>query len=209
MPVFAQEASTANVLIIGDSISIGYTPFTKELLKEKATVVHNAGNAGPTTNGLANIEKWLGETKWDVIHFNWGLHDLCYRNPDSKESGNRDKVNGTISTTLEQYEANLEELVCRLEETGAALIWANTTVVPEDEVGRFVCDEIKYNKVAEKIMKKHNIQINDLYTVSSCFPEELLAGAGNVHYKKDGYKILACQVATHINYHLEMLKAVK
>ncbi len=35
-------------------------------------------NGGPTTNGLKNLGAWLGKSKWDVIHFNWGLHDLKY-----------------------------------------------------------------------------------------------------------------------------------
>ncbi|MEX5491452.1 hypothetical protein ABFV43_21925, partial [Pseudomonas fulva] len=84
------------------------------------------------TIGLEKIDKWLAaEKKWDVIHFNWGLWDLCYRNPTSKNQGNRDKVNGKILSTPEEYEKDLEKLVARLKTTGAKLIWANTTVVPE------------------------------------------------------------------------------
>jgi len=39
-----------------------------------------------------------------VIHFNWGLWDLCYRNPLVKNQGNRDKVNGKLSVSLDDYE---------------------------------------------------------------------------------------------------------
>lgn len=138
-------------MIIGDSISSGYTPYVKELLKGEATVERPMGNAQHTRTGLKHLDKWLGKTKWDVIHFNWGLWDLCYRHPDSKVQGNRDKVNGTITTTLEQYEKNLDQLVTRLEKTNATLIWAHTTVVPEKEAGRFVGDDKKYNEVAAKI----------------------------------------------------------
>lgn len=81
------------VLIVGDSISIGYTPFVKESLKEVAEVVHNPGNAKHTGNGLKHIEDWIGDEQWDIIHFNWGLWDLCYRHPDSKVQGQRDKAN--------------------------------------------------------------------------------------------------------------------
>ncbi len=122
-----QRNELPQVLIIGDSISIGYTPHVKQMLLAEANVVHNKGNAGPTENGLKNIDEWIGTTKWDAIHFNWGLHDLCYRHPDSKTQGRRDKINGTISTSLDQYEKNLEILVQRLKKTGAALIWASTT----------------------------------------------------------------------------------
>jgi hypothetical protein len=55
------------------------------------------GNGQDSNHGVANIDKWLGDRKWDVIHFNWGLWDICYRSPASKEQGHRDKVNGTLS----------------------------------------------------------------------------------------------------------------
>src|SRR5688572_21808238 len=63
------------VLLIGDSISIGYTLAVRDLLKGKANVHRIPTNGGPTTNGLARLKQWLGDGKWDVIHFNWGLHD--------------------------------------------------------------------------------------------------------------------------------------
>src|SRR5438309_341299 len=64
------------VLLIGDSISIGYTLPTRRLLQGRANVHRIPENGGPTTNGLTKLDKWLGNGKWDVIHFNWGLHDL-------------------------------------------------------------------------------------------------------------------------------------
>src|SRR5581483_1704324 len=64
------------VLLIGDSISMGYTLPVRKLLADRANVHRIPENGGPTTTGLKNIEKWLGDDKWDVIHFNWGLHDL-------------------------------------------------------------------------------------------------------------------------------------
>lgn len=190
------------VLIIGDSISIGYTPAVIELLKGEADVERVKGNCGDTRAGLEKLKKtWLGDTKWDVIHFNWGLHDLCYRNPEAKEQGNRDKVKGTISVPLDQYEKNLDVLVGQLKETGAVLIWAATTVVPEDEAGRIVGDDIKYNAVAAKVMQKHGIAINDLHALSKGFAGKY-SKPGNVHYDQEGSGKLAEQVAASIREHL-------
>jgi len=189
------EGRLPSVLIIGDSISIGYTPHVAKLLSGEAVVRHHKGNAGPTGNGLKMLEKWLGKEKWDIIHFNWGLHDLCYRNPKSKAQGHRDKINGTLTTSLEQYEKNLDQLVSRLRKTGAALIWAHTTVVPEGEVGRFVGDDKKYNEVATRVMKKHGITIDDLHALTAGFPPVLFKAPGNVHYKTEGYRKLAEQVS--------------
>ena len=49
---FGTDAELPKVLIIGDSISIGYTPYVKELLAGKAIVKHNPGNAEDTVKGL-------------------------------------------------------------------------------------------------------------------------------------------------------------
>jgi lysophospholipase L1-like esterase len=193
-----KEVALPKVLIIGDSISMGFTPHVSRQLEEKAAVTHNRGNAKHTSEGLAKLDQWIGKTDWDVIHFNWGLWDLCYRHPESKVQGHRDKVNGTLTTTLEQYEKNLEQLVSRLENTNAKLIWANTTVVPEGEAGRVQGDDVKYNEVAARIMKNHGIIINDLHSLTKTFPPNLFDGPGNVHYTQEGYQKIGQQVTDHI-----------
>src|SRR2546430_2696439 len=76
MAEITDDPKLPRVLLIGDSISIGYTIPTRELLKGKANLHRIPANGGSTKDGLANIDKWLGTGKWDVIHFNWGLHDL-------------------------------------------------------------------------------------------------------------------------------------
>jgi len=185
-----------HVLIIGDSISIGYTPYLAEMLKDEAIVKHNEGNAQDTGTGLKNLDRWIGTTKWDVINFNWGLWDLCYQYPDAKAYG--DKIKGTITTSLEQYERNLDLLVLRLKKTGAALIWVQTTVVPDLEPGMFVGDDKKYNDVAAIVMKKHGVMINNLHALTKGFTRDFFVAPGNVHYTMDGYKKIAEQVADKI-----------
>jgi hypothetical protein len=196
---FTADAKLPNVLILGDSISIGYTRLVRAKLHGKANVFRpmkgkGPDNCGDTTIGLKNIDAWLGERKWDVIHFNWGLWDLCYRNPQSKEQGNRDKVAGKLSTPPADYEKNLEQLVKRLEATGAKLIWANTTVVPEGEAGRFVGDDAKYNAIAASVMQTHGIATNDLFTLTKGFAGKHSVKPGDVHFTAAGYEKLAAQV---------------
>ncbi|MFO0817031.1 MAG: SGNH/GDSL hydrolase family protein [Pirellulales bacterium] len=190
-------------LILGDSISIGYTPLVVQSLQGKVAVSRPKANCGSTVAGLANLDKWLAGGPWQVIHFNWGLHDLCYRNPEAKAQGNRDKVNGKQSVPVAEYEKNLETLVERLKKTGATLIFATTTIVPEGESGRFVGDDVKYNEAAERVMKKHGIRIDDLHALSKTFKPELFVGPGNVHFKPEGSKQLAERVSESI---LEALK---
>jgi hypothetical protein len=201
-----------NVLIIGDSISGGYIQDVRQLLDGRANVLRpvqkvKKGSKNITFRdtrfGLVNVEKWLGDLKWEVIHFNWGLHDLCYRTPLVNNQSSRDKINGKISVPLADYRDNLEELVVRLKSTGAVLIWASTTFVPEGEVGRFAGDELKYNDKAREVMEKHGIAINDLHALTSNFDITLFRKPGNVHYTKEGSQKIAVQVAEKIEQALK------
>lgn len=185
-PVADQEG-LPRVLLIGDSISMGYTLPTRALLEGRANVHRIPTNGGPTSNGVKNLAKWLGEGKWDVIHFNWGLHDL------------KSMPDGTPQISLEDYEKNLRTLVAQLKATGATLVWASTTPVPEGELKppRSNADVVRYNEVAAKVMAENGVRINDLYAL--CLPRlaELQLPV-NVHFSAKGSAALAEQVAAVI-----------
>jgi GDSL-like Lipase/Acylhydrolase family len=188
-PAFApvvDDPKLPRVLLIGDSISIGYTVPVQKLLKGKANVHRIPTNVGPTINGLAHLKEWLGDGKWDVIHFNWGLHDLKFM-PDGKRQ-----------VDLKDYEKNLRELVRRLQAIGAKLIWATTTPVPEGvNPPRKDADVVAYNAVALKIMEENKIAVDDLYSYALPKLEEIQLPA-NVHYTREGYGVLAKRVAASI-----------
>ena len=190
--------SMPRILIIGDSISIGYTPYVNEMFQGRAEVVHNPGNAQHTGTGLEKIDEWLGDGNWDVIHFNWGLWDLCYRHPESTNQGRRDKERGALTTSLNTYESNLETLVARLQQTGAKLIWGNTSFVPEGELGRIKGDELNYNRAAARVMSRHGISINDIRSLTAAFEPDLFNAPGDVHYLPEGYQNLGIQVVNTI-----------
>lgn len=94
------------VLILGDSISIGYTLQVRELLKGKANVHRPATNCFSTREGAQQLDQWLGKDKWDVIHFNFGLHDLKYVD-DKGKVVNADK--GHINVPLPEYEKSAHD----------------------------------------------------------------------------------------------------
>ncbi|MBK1834004.1 SGNH/GDSL hydrolase family protein [Roseibacillus ishigakijimensis] len=197
-PTPAAREALPPVLLIGDSISLGYTPFVQELMAKEAAVRHHPGNAQHTGTGLRKLDDWLGDTDWAVIHFNWGLWDLCYRHPESKEQGRRDKESGTLTTPLDRYRENLSQLVERLKDTGATLIWAETTYVPPGEAGRKLGDELRYNAVAREVMEEKGIAINELNALTRSFTPDLFAGPGDVHYTPAGSRKLARQVTKAI-----------
>jgi lysophospholipase L1-like esterase len=186
------------VLIIGDSISIGYFPFVKSAFGEDTIVIHNEGKAQHTGTGLKKIKSYLNNERWDVIHFNWGLWDLCYRDPVSNNQGHRNKLTGKVELTTDQYEKNLDSLVSILNQTGAKLIFATTTVVPPNELGRIEGDDKKYNATAMKVIKKYNVRIDDLNLASYEINKNSRAGDGNVHFTREGYRQLSYAVIKSI-----------
>ena len=183
------------VLLIGDSISIGYTLPVRELLKGKANVHRIPTNGGPTKNGTANIEKWLGTGKWDVIHFNWGIHDLKFM-PDGKRQ-----------VEAEDYEKNLRTLVARMKASGAKLIWATTTPIPDGELvpARKFGEVPEYNAIAKRVMTENGVALDDLNAAMTPHIAEL-QNTKDVHYKPEGYAFLAKQVAASIEAALPRIK---
>jgi lysophospholipase L1-like esterase len=190
-PAFVEiqdDPALPRVLLIGDSISIGYTLPARALLAGKANVHRILTNGGPTPNGLEHLTEWLGSGKWDVIHFNWGLHDL------------KIMADGKHQVPIELYEKNLTELVKQLQATGARLIWASTTPVPEGKLDpmRHPADVPVYNAAAKKIMAANHIPTDDLYSFVVPRASEIQLPE-NVHYMPKGYEALAAQVADALN----------
>jgi len=183
------------ILLIGDSISMAYTPIVQKLLKGKAIVRRPNANCQSTLHGLSDIEVWLGKTEWDVIHFNWGLHDMIHSRDE-----NRDPVHVASfppQVSLTEYAKNLKKLVQRLKRTGARLIWASTTPVPHGCMFRICGEDMKYNEVAMKVMHDENIPVDDLHAiVAANLPE--LQDANDVHFNPKGSELLAKAVAQSI-----------
>ncbi len=201
-PAFAKvvdDPDLPRVLLIGDSISIGYTAPVRRLLAGQANVHRIPTNGGPTTRGLESLEEWLGTEDWDVIHFNWGLHDLKYID-DSGALVPPDQ--GRTQVPIDQYERNLRTLTERLRKTGATLIWRSTTPVPEGATGRNVGDAARYNEVAARIMQDFQIPIDDHYAY--CLPRlSELQRPANVHFTPEGSEKLAELTAKSIQTALQ------
>ena len=189
-----EDPHLPRVLIMGDSISLGYTWEVRKLLAGKANVQHPDVNCWSTAFGLEHIKKWLGEKHWDVIYFNFGLHDLKYLN-DKAEYVTPDK--GLQVTPIKQYQANLRKIVEILETTGAKLIFATTTPVPNGAGGRVPGDEIRYNAAASEVMREMGVEIDDLWSVVNPSLTTLQLPQ-NVHFNSEGSRVLGVEVASRI-----------
>lgn len=195
-----------HVLILGDSISIGYTKTVQEILGPDFKVVrpmHKDGkrmeNCAGTTNGVSAIDRWLALDggDWDVIHFNFGLHDIKRVNPKTRKNSN--DPNHPNQADLTTYCDQLTRITDRLNTTGAQLVFATTTPVPQGALRphRDPSDVPLYNAAACNIMKSAGIAIDGLYAYALPQLSEIQKPA-NVHFTNEGSKALAEQVAKAI-----------
>ena len=92
-------------------------------------------NCGPSSRGIASIDDWLGTGKWDVIHFNFGLHDLVYYSADGSKRVDSTADGARHQVPADDYEKNLRTIAARLKQTGAELVWCSTTPLPEGASG--------------------------------------------------------------------------
>ncbi len=171
------------VLLIGDSVSRGYTQAVRKALAGKANVHRAPANCGPTASGLKNIDVWLGDGKWDVIHFNFGIHDR--------------------GTPLPDYTQRLEQLIERMQKTGAKLIWASTTPIPDDPARKQTAASIvQRNRAAAELMVRHGIAVDDLFSAVTPHLAEMQNPA-DVHFNAKGYEFLGQAVAASVEQALK------
>ncbi len=171
------------VLLIGDSISRAYTQTVRKELAGKANVHRAPANCGPTATGLKKLDVWLGDGKWDVIHFNFGIHDRA--------------------TPLDEYRERLERLVTRMKETGAKLVWASSTPIPDLPEKKWTASSIvERNAVAAEVMKENSVAVNDLFSAITPLVDEL-QNPNDCHYQEPGNQFLGKRVAEFLDQQLK------
>lgn len=186
------------VLIIGDSISMGYTPFVTEIMDGAVGITRPEGNCGGSLKGIAHIDEWLapGDGRWDVIHFNFGLHDLKHVDPATgKASADPEHPN---EQTPEQYAANLEQMIGKMKMTGARLVFATTTPFRgiQPDPYRDSAQVAVYNAAALDVCLKHGVAVNDLCAYVLANPG--MMRPDNVHFYAPDSRALAGQVCNAI-----------
>ena len=175
------------VLIIGDSISIGYFSQVQSVLDGHAVLEHNPGNSLHTRNGLVNLDAWLGDAGWSCILFNFGLHEIA-----------RDDNSDQCQISRDEYRDNLKAIVARLKKTNAALVWARITPVPPRN-GRCRREEDvrAYNKIADAVMEENGIDSLDLHAIAAARIDEIQQ-PDDVHFNAEGNQVLGNAVGAAI-----------
>ncbi len=178
----ADDPRLPRVLIIGDSVSRGYTLPLRAALAGRANVHRAPENCGPTANGLKKLDVWLGSGRWDIVTFNFGIHDRA--------------------TPLADYTDRLEKIVARLKATGAKLIWVATTPIPDDAAKKQTAASIvERNAAAAAVMARHGIPAADLFAAVT--PQvATLQNPNDVHFNAAGYDFLGREVAAAVTARL-------
>jgi len=182
----------SRVVLVGDSIRIGYASRVAERLSGKAVVISTPENGGDSANVLSHLDEWVLRQKPDVVHLNCGLHDL-----------KRFKTDRHHQVELARYAENLRRIVARIREgTDAALVFADTTPILDErharrgaEFDRSEADVRRYNATASAIMGELGVPVHDLHWVVEQGGPETMLGPDGTHYTVAGSDRLAEAVA--------------
>lgn len=179
------------VVLIGDSIRMGYQEAVRRELAGLAEVIWTEDNGGDSRKVLANIEAWGIGPGADVIHINAGLHDL--------------KVNRqthAYQVPVDEYARNIEQILKTLAgRTNATVIWAMTTPVNEcwhrerKPFDRFQADVAAYNQKAAEVCAKLGVTVDDIYAVMAQAGPDRYLELDGVHFNEAGYELLGKEVA--------------
>ncbi len=166
-----------NVLLVGDSIRMGYDKSVRKSLEGKANVYFPNENCRFASYLLRYIQEYkdlVSDGNVDVVHWNAGLWD-CLRLFEEEPH-----------TPIDVYAYYIDRLCVRIKKAfpEAKVIFATSTSVLSEKMDKDFKrynEEIEaYNNVAVNVVKKYGFEINDLYTTSASLPEE--AHSDPVHY---------------------------
>ena len=179
----ADDPRLPRVLLLGDSISRGYTLPVRAMLAGRANVHRAPENCGPTANGLAKLGVWLGREHWDIITFNFGIHDRA--------------------TPVAVYEERLAEIIRQLRPTGARLIWITSTPIPANLPRYPESAAIPVlNAAGSALAQRERLDRLDLGHLIAPVASRLQV-PGDVHFTAEGYDVLGRYVAGAIAAALE------
>lgn len=180
-----------SIVLIGDSIRIGYQDTVRSVLDGWGEVWAPDQNGGTSVNVLDHFDEWIVSRQPDILHVNCGLHDL-----------KKDFGQDVATVPPDRYADNVRQILMRAQnETGATIVWALTTPVNQDRhhrtkgFDRFEADVVAYNKVATGIAGELGVAVNDLHSAVCDEGRDGLLVHDGVHFSPRGYAFLGQMVA--------------
>ena len=159
-----------NIILIGDSIRMGYDKYVKEALAGEAEVYYPSENCRFAEYTLRFVHEWKSQGNWptdaDLVHWNVGLWDVCEIFGDEP------------LTPVEFYKNLISRIDKRLRRLfpSAKLVFATSTAVREEGYGpnfkRYNSTIEKFNAAAIEVLSSTDTVINDLYAITKNCPPE-------------------------------------
>jgi len=178
------------ILLIGDSIRMGYCGHVKELLADRADVRYPDENCSSSQNILIKLVQWANlcdREQVDIVCFNCGQWDAAHFNYELEPL-----------TSLQEYRKNLYAIVRQLRKLfpKARLVFITTTPMnpdyPENCNPRTTEEINAYNHAAKQVMAELGIVVNDLFAAAESLGTEYYIDY--CHFTPEGYKFLGNQV---------------
>ncbi|TLS51813.1 hypothetical protein FE782_12940 [Paenibacillus antri] len=184
------------VLLLGDSIRMGYDEYVRDILKDKCKVYYD-----DTDNGrFAAYTLWQANQlfrkygKFDVVHWNNGYWDMNIEPPMAE-----------AVHPIDEYIHFLKRIIGEIRRNDAAIIFATTTPVlhsgsSPDNTGTGVNIKysndwvVQYNEAAKRLAAEENITVNDLYALM-LQDKNYYKCEDSLHLTEEGYKLCAEQAA--------------
>ena len=188
------------VLLLGDSIRMGYDEYVKELLEGEFEVcyddVDNGRFAAYTLWQANHFFKHYG--RFDVVHWNNGYWDM------NEEAPMTEAIH-----PVGEYVHFLGRILAEIRRNGAVPVFATTTPILPAELGEVIRNPeipptnyindwvVKYNAAAVDFMKGEGVLVNDLYSV--CVEDPFYFKCPDLlHLTEEGYRKCAEKVAQAI-----------
>lgn len=194
-----------HIFLIGDSISIHYTPYLKQYLSgiasldrkedngqaEKNLDIPAGANGGNSRRVLNYLKLKLNEEGFhpDYLLVNCGLHDI-----------KRDPETNTVQINETDYKENLVQIFQLVQKKGIQPVWIHSTSVVDSihnsksrGFKRFSADIQRYNAIADSICKAMDVPVIDLYHFTERLSDDYVSD--HVHYNEQGRALQAAYIA--------------
>lgn len=165
------DPQKVSILLIGDSIRMGYCKTVRAQLADMANVFYPAENCRNTQNVITNLHAWSKQFPADeigIVQFNCGHWDVAHWSGDEESL-----------TSADEYRRNIQMIIRLLRKffPKAKLVFATTTAMnPNGIVGvnpRYNSRIELYNRIAVEVANESAVAVNDLYAITKTYTTEM------------------------------------
>lgn len=178
-PLPVAQTNKPEILVIGDSISIGYTPYVQQLMPSYE-LIHNPCNAMSSEWTRSQLKYWVKGRHFRAIVWNNGLWDIA----------------SWQAVYPFRYEQNLKHIARVLKNHADVVVFPLSTHVPVGAEGRDNADVIVRNQIAISVMLTENVPVVDLYSISVLLPHP---SPTDPHFTSAGYQALGMAVSNELH----------